>query len=147
MSHPADIIDYRFFLAPHAGAKVTFTISSPTQHFTFKIKCMETQGRPNTLLISVMNGPDNENNYSYIGIIKREARTPTIIQTRKSKVGLEAQSVRALLWVMRHIQEKKPLPSGYKAMHSGNCCRCGRKLTTPESITLGIGPTCAASGW
>lgn len=146
MSHPADIIDYRFFFAPHAGTKVTFTISSPSQHFTFKIKCMETPGRPNTLLLSVMNGPDNERSYSYIGILKREASRPTIIPTRKSKVGLNAQSVRSLLWVMRQIQEKKTLPPGYKAMHSGNCCRCGRKLTTPESITLGIGPTCA-SGW
>jgi len=147
MSHPADIVDYRFFFAANAGSKVTFTISSPTKHFTFKIKCMETPGRPNTLLLSVLNGQDNERSYAYVGIMKREARVPTIFSTRKSKVTLEAQSVQALLWTMRQIQEKKQLPEGYKAMHSGNCCRCGSKLTTPKSITLGIGPVCAASGW
>jgi hypothetical protein len=28
-------------------------------------------------------------------------------------------------------------------MHEGQCCRCGRKLTHPESIQHGIGPECS----
>jgi hypothetical protein len=28
------------------------------------------------------------------------------------------------------------------AVESGNCRRCGRRLTTPESIAAGIGPVC-----
>ena len=27
--------------------------------------------------------------------------------------------------------------------HIGKCCKCGRKLTDPKSIELGIGPECA----
>lgn len=30
------------------------------------------------------------------------------------------------------------------AMESGNCYRCNRALTTPESIAAGIGPVCAS---
>ena len=27
--------------------------------------------------------------------------------------------------------------------HIGKCCKCGRPLTDPESIKLGVGPICA----
>lgn len=29
-----------------------------------------------------------------------------------------------------------------EVMHTGRCCACGRELTDPESIRLGIGPQC-----
>ena len=29
-----------------------------------------------------------------------------------------------------------------EVMHTGKCCACGRELTDPESIALGIGPYC-----
>ena len=32
-----------------------------------------------------------------------------------------------------------------RALHSGCCGRCGRKLTVPESIDTGLGPVCARS--
>ncbi len=31
---------------------------------------------------------------------------------------------------------------GYRLLLEGRCCVCNRKLTTPESIRLGIGPKC-----
>jgi hypothetical protein len=36
------------------------------------------------------------------------------------------------------------LPKGLKVHHEGRCCRCGRKLTVPESIETGLGPECAS---
>jgi len=31
---------------------------------------------------------------------------------------------------------------GLNFFHEGKCGKCGRKLTTPESIKNGFGPTC-----
>ena len=30
-----------------------------------------------------------------------------------------------------------------KVFHSGKCGKCGKKLTTPESIKSGLGPYCS----
>lgn len=151
MSNIAEITDYRWFLAPEVGHKATFTISSAAKHFTFVIKALPARSKPNakTLLLSVLTGSDNETSYSYVGILAQdEHRPPTIITTRGSKVTQDAQSVRSLLWTLNKIKLGQELPEGYSCQHSGKCCRCGRKLTTPESITLGIGPVCANNaGW
>jgi len=34
------------------------------------------------------------------------------------------------------------MPDNVEFYHSGNCAKCGRKLTTPESIKNGLGPIC-----
>jgi hypothetical protein len=39
--------------------------------------------------------------------------------------------------------EKHPLPGSVDVLHSGRCGRCGRTLTTPDSIERGLGPECA----
>lgn len=149
--HIAEVTDYRWFLAPDVGHSATFTISSPDCHFTFKIKAMASRSKPNskTLLLSVMTGQDNESSFSYIGIlVKDEIRPPAILSTKGSKVSQSAKSVRSLLWVLNKIKLGLELPEGYHCQHSGKCARCGRKLTTPESITLGLGPVCVGlSGW
>jgi hypothetical protein len=44
-------------------------------------------------------------------------------------------------WAVKAVA-KGSLPEGYKIQHEGKCCRCGRTLTTPESIERGIGPEC-----
>ena len=147
----SEITTYRWFLATEVGHVATFTISSPSCHFTFKIKALSSLSKPNskTLLLSVMTGSDNESSYSYVGIlVKDEIRPPAIISTKGSKVNQNAQSVRSLLWILNKIKLGLELPGGYHCQHSGKCCRCGRKLTTPKSITLGIGPVCAGlAGW
>lgn len=144
----ATVKDIRFFTAPQPkengeARRVTFTISSPDKHFTFKVTAVPGQNNVGkTMFLSVMTGPDNESSYSYVGILGEDL---TIRPTRKSKVSMDAQSVRALLWVWRNFET---LPAGYEVRHSGKCARCGRKLTTPESIDMGVGPVCAAAmGW
>lgn len=39
------------------------------------------------------------------------------------------------------VQANKLWPE-MEVMHVGRCCACGRELTDPESIALGIGPHC-----
>jgi hypothetical protein len=59
--------------------------------------------------------------------------------SQKSPVSANAQSVRVFEWFMAHIDT---LPEGIEVWHNGRCGRCGRILTVPESITIGIGPEC-----
>jgi hypothetical protein len=47
--------------------------------------------------------------------------------------------VTAFGWCWHH----REAPDGrFLFLPSSKCCRCGRRLTTPESIALGIGPEC-----
>jgi len=34
------------------------------------------------------------------------------------------------------------LPTGFQVLHMGRCGKCGRDLTDPKSIHMGIGPEC-----
>jgi hypothetical protein len=44
--------------------------------------------------------------------------------------------------LLQAIRELSELPFGYKVYHTGQCGVCGRALTDPVSIELGIGPYC-----
>lgn len=50
----------------------------------------------------------------------------------------EAQAFKTIL----HLVSTGSLSPEMEVMHCGLCCRCGRELTDPLSIELGIGPTC-----
>ena len=49
--------------------------------------------------------------------------------------------MRAIRFLFNHIDD---VPDNLRVYHEGKCCRCGRTLTTPESIKKGIGPECEA---
>jgi hypothetical protein len=42
------------------------------------------------------------------------------------------------------FMRNRPLPPGWAINLAGNCARCGRLLTTPDSVERGIGPDCLA---
>ena len=47
-------------------------------------------------------------------------------------------------YVVNAIRNPLPLHNHMiEINHAGKCCRCGRKLTHPESIKTGIGPECS----
>lgn len=56
------------------------------------------------------------------------------------KHRIAAQSVE---FVIRRLQEKT-LPEKVHILHTGLCGACGRTLTDPESIRIGLGPICKA---
>lgn len=95
----------------------------------------------NVYFVGVLTGVDNQSNYSYIGMIDAETDTPIFRLTKKSKLSNDAQSVVAFRWFFAHAMTGE-LPETCEFYHAGKCCRCGRKLTVPESITDGVGPEC-----
>jgi len=121
----------RFALA--GDAIFTVKNSKTGGRFTFRIDSEE--GRPS--FVKVLTGPENTNDYTFIGSI---FAGKTFKHSQKSKISADAKSVKSFDWVWAHIDA---LPENIEVWHEGKCGRCGRLLTTPESIATGIGPTCA----
>lgn len=48
-------------------------------------------------------------------------------------------------WTWVKSGDERPAPC-IRFQHEGKCCVCGRPLTNPESIEMGIGPECAGRG-
>jgi len=129
----------RFMLAGNA----TFTIVSGKTgtRFTYKVRAKEIDGGRTLHFVSVLTGADNENDFTFLGTIfeAREFR-----HSKKSHIGPDAPSAKAFAWAFNRILADA-LGSDASVHHEGRCGRCGRKLTVPSSIELGLGPECAGA--
>lgn len=127
------IKDVKFF----EGGKAIFTVSNPAnEHYTFKIRHKEDM----PFFVSLLSGPDNYSNYTYLGIYNPSDYSVRL--TQKSKFLEDSRPVKVIRWAIRKVANHEEIPEGYKIQHEGKCCRCGRKLTVPESIESGWGPEC-----
>jgi hypothetical protein len=131
-----------FLLAGNAH----FTVSNPTgTRFTYRIVKVEPdEGSPYKTpawFASVLTGPDNERHYTYLGMIQPDALVLRL--TKGSKRGPDDLAVKVLIWALYVVSEGKPIREGYAIHHEGKCGRCGRLLTVPSSVILGLGPECA----
>lgn len=128
-------IDKRFVLA----GKACFTIDNGKgTHFTYKV--IKTKGDNPVFFVMVLSGPDNNAHYSYLGLLTPE--TGEVKATKKSRITEDAPSFKVIRWAIAVLWGSGKIPKGYSFLHEGKCCRCGRKLTDPESINLGTGPEC-----
>lgn len=90
------------------------------------------------LFVSALVGPSNTQNYIYIGMAKNK----TFTRTKSSNFTEESQQFRGFSWLYQKITKKEELPAIIKFHHAGYCGKCGRLLTTPESVESGYGPVC-----
>ncbi len=120
------------------GGRAVFTVANNKgQHYTFRIgRSKETQ----PFFVGLLTGPNNESDYTYVGIYNNENHTVRL--TSKSKYTTDSKPVKVIQWAIKQVVEGNPLPEGYSIRHEGRCCCCGKPLTDPESILLGIGPIC-----
>jgi hypothetical protein len=123
------------------GGHAHFTLESRVtgQHYTFEISRREF-GDKAFWFVSVMTNGDQ---YTYIGKLLGKS---TIQFTAKSRLTQDAPAVKALVWFLRALAAGKILDSVI-VYHSGRCGCCGRELTDPESIRLGIGPVCRENSY
>ena len=124
-----------FFLAGNATG--TLVSKRTGARFTFKVRKPD-DGDGQFFFVSVLNGPDNWQNYAYIGYVRRGV---FFHGRAKAKVGADAPSVKAWTWAWGQIS-RDVLPDQLEIWHEGKCGRCGRKLTVPSSIASGFGPEC-----
>lgn len=118
------------------AGRALFTLEGTTRRFTFKVS--EKEGDPDTTFVSLLTGPDNGRDYTCIALLKGSERT--LVLTRK--VTPETPSVKAFAWTFERLRRGMSI-APVRFYHHGVCCRCGRTLTTLESILRGIGPDCA----
>lgn len=129
------INDIKFF----QGGNALFTVgNNKGEHYTFKIRQPKGDNKP--FFVSILTGPQNESDYTYLGLYN--PKTKYVALTTKSKYNQESTPVRVIRWAIKIVDSNKDIPEGYTIQHEGRCCRCGRTLTTPESIQKGIGPEC-----
>lgn len=131
------MITKSFLLAGNA----TFTVSNPEgQHYTYKVVLSKGKdGYPPTHFIHALTGPDNSKSYTYMGMVMPDG----VRLTRASKYTTDSLIYKVANWAVRLTISGKQPPAGYDIQHAGTCGKCGRKLTTPESIRTGLGPVCA----
>ncbi|MCM1322961.1 MAG: DUF6011 domain-containing protein [Acetobacter sp.] len=118
-----------------AGNSV-FTLESGTtgRRFTYRVK--KAEDRNGLYFVSVLKGRDNDNDYAYVGILTKAG----VKLTKASHHTKQSLCVKAIDFFMQHLAN---IPEALHIYHEGRCCCCGRRLTTPESITNGYGPECA----
>ena len=126
-----------FMLA--GNATLTLVSRATEARFTYKITVPDDakEGHAPLYFVALLNGPDNETSFQYLGIIRNGAFS----HGRKSKVMADAPSVRAFTWFMQRLYAGQ-LPASLEVWHEGRCGRCARKLTVPSSIASGFGPEC-----
>lgn len=129
----------------HKGCCLT-VVKPNRSHHTYKFRWVQPSENYHyrSCFVSVMTGTDNENHFSYIGLLN--SFTGGLKTTRGSKLAADDVRVVIIDRVLSRLcaNEQHIIEShGWELKHEGKCGRCGRKLTNPESIETGIGPVCS----
>jgi hypothetical protein len=116
------------------GENALFTIKNPKteNRFTFKVTKHK---KEDIFFVKVLTNPDL---YEFVGSVRIGNKYK---HSTKSRISDNAQSVKVFDFVLNKLISKN-LPDFIEIWHEGKCCKCGRTLTTPESIQRGIGPEC-----
>ena len=138
---PAALRDLSLIFAGNA----IFTIRSKStgSRFTYRVKYAEAfQSYKPKYFVGVLTGTDNTNDYAYLGIITEDRQR--FFHDRKHRISEDAPSALAWRWFFQKLTEGRTdvILRQAEIFHEGRCCRCGRVLTTPESVQAGIGPVC-----
>lgn len=136
MYNCADIDQFMF------AGNATFTISSRKTgaHFTYKVS--QAKDNDGLWFVALLTGPDNDSDYTYLGVVRIRIEGRAFMLTKKSRFGEDVACVKAYRFLMSQLTTKTELPECLEFRHEGHCGRCGRTLTVPESIDRGIGPEC-----
>jgi Family of unknown function (DUF6011) len=130
-------VTVRYMLA--GNAIVTFESQKTQVHFTYRVQAPKpgkSRGGPVSHFVAVLTGPDT---FQYLGCV---FQSKFYSHGRNSKIGPDAKSAQAFAWVWKKLSAGV-MPEVLEVYHEGRCGRCGRRLTTPESVSSGIGPECA----
>lgn len=129
-------LDNPMLFALAGNARFTLVSRKSEARFTFKVK--QSEDNATMHFVSVLTGPDNWSNYSYLGFIRRGV---FFHGGQKAKIAATAPSAKAFDWFWRNLS-RGGISEMMEIHHCGSCGRCGRALTVPESIKSGFGPEC-----
>jgi hypothetical protein len=132
-------------LAFITGGNAIFTLVSKLTGARKTFRVEAALDKKNCFFVSLLVGPQNDADYRYLGFLfpaKSLGALGFALKPNKTGWGLDACN--AFAWLLEACRTSSPkLDAQAEVWHEGRCCRCGRTLTTPESIAAGIGPVCA----
>ncbi len=129
---------------------VTIQNTQSGEHRTFKVFTVRKGGLKGKRIVSLLTGSDNEADYAGFGFVSKDGisvwkkkASPAFNYYAKLVVAafagiefeVEDETVSALM-VMAGRE--------YSATLEKRCLCCNRKLTTPKSLKVGVGPECAS---
>lgn len=118
------------------AGKATITLQSGDTGAYYTYRVRKHKKEP-VWFVSLFAGKNNDEDYFYMAYFRED----NVLRTSKKGImKSDATPVQAFDYFLKHINN---IPEKLAVFHSGTCCRCGRTLTTPESIEAGIGPECA----
>lgn len=129
-----DAINYVF----NEDHRSIFTVET-TKHgykHTYRVK---PQKDPDWYAVAVLYGPENESHYRTIGHFNMSSK---LFYTNTSWRIDTTNSVKMFGAFLEVMFNKEPWPEKCKFYKSNHCLKCGKLLTTPESIERGYGPGC-----
>lgn len=123
----------------------TVKSSKTGDHRTFKIhtQAKDAKFAPGKRIVSLLTGPENTADDSYTGFAFIDDGG---VQVWRSKAEGNPiwKTYADMLWSLALDGGLSPwADKGFTIMASGTCLRCNRTLSTPESISSGLGPICA----
>lgn len=118
----------------------TFTLinKATTTYVTLKILTVQKGKLQGKRIVSRLVGTDNENSYKGFAFVDENDNIKVWRSQRSPKNLQTAHILRSLAMYDFHSNYADKV----EMKVSKRCVRCNRKLTTPESIRLGIGPLC-----
>lgn len=135
------------------NAKFTIRHKESGERITYKVKSAAADrsmnwstGNQNRDLyfVSVLTGPSNDSDFQYMGLLtKLPFGDFGFTTTRNSRVGHDSLAYKIFMKAWSQIEHGCRWPESWEFWHEGQCCACGRPLTVPESIAMGMGPDCA----
>jgi hypothetical protein len=123
----------------------TYTLinNEKNTHATVKISTVQKGALKGKRILSLLIGSDNEHSYKGFAFVNDNDMIAVWAKHRTSKFAQIAH----ILFSLCVLDKESPFTNRVTMKVSKRCMRCNRKLTTPESIELGIGPECRKMGF
>jgi hypothetical protein len=77
---------------------------------------------------------------SFMGVMKSEENK--YIHSKRSNLSYDGSEVKGIRWLLSQFEKDDEFDSRMEFYHMGICSCCGKTLTTPVSVEMGIGPVC-----
>jgi hypothetical protein len=125
-----DILTFMFL----GQAFLTIKSLKTNTHFTFRITSSRKSGNTHFVWVKSIS-----NTFSYLGVVKNRNRFEL---TPSSTFNSRSMPYIAFKYLLGVALTKEAIPPLLEVCHTGRCGRCGRWISTPNSIDRGIGPEC-----
>lgn len=122
------------------SGKSIFTLESTktTKHYTYSVKVDPSNKDRFYVFVLFGNENFNDDHYRFLGWFYNDRILK--LQTKQSHLDPRVIFMDQFLFL---LSTRDKLPTTCIFRPSCKCARCGRLLTTPKSITIGLGPKCS----